>query len=185
MRLIQNLLPLIRNSPHPRVLGVLNAGHEKDMVDDDLGLKSNWSVPNVINHTTTMNSLAMEHLAGNDENKNITFIHAGPGRVRTGIFSKLTAPNDSGVVWRVLLLLIQGIVKVLYWFDGIEVEESGRRQAFHLVSEKFGPGAWRVNELSELVVEQGVLGRCIEDGWVERVWDHTLGVFEADFGNGS
>jgi len=163
----------------------LNAGREKGMVDDDLGLKANWSVPHVINHSTTMNSLAMEHLAGSEENKNITFIHAGPGRVRTDIFSKLTAPKDSGLVWRVLLLLIQGIVKAIYWFDGIEVEESGRRQAFHLVSEKFGPGAWRVNELSDVVVEQGVLSRYSGDEWLERVWDHTLGVFEADFGDGS
>jgi len=40
IRLIMNLLPLIRQSPRPRVLSVLNGGREKAMLDDDIGLEN-------------------------------------------------------------------------------------------------------------------------------------------------
>lgn len=73
MRLVSNLLPLLRKSSRPRVLSVLNGGKEKAMRDEDLGLEQHWSTISIINHTTTMTSLAFDHLAENDER--ITFLH--------------------------------------------------------------------------------------------------------------
>ena len=71
-----NLLPLLRQSPRPRVLSVLNGDREKSMRDEDIGLEQHWYPLAVINHTTTMTSLAFEHLAENDNR--ITFLHAFP-----------------------------------------------------------------------------------------------------------
>ena len=69
------------------------------MVNDDLGLDTKWSPISVVNHTSTMTSLAFEHLANNDRDndKKIAYLHASPGFVRTTIFSRLTPPESSGL----------------------------------------------------------------------------------------
>ncbi|CZT52701.1 uncharacterized protein RSE6_14060 [Rhynchosporium secalis] len=41
IRLITNLLPLLRQSPNPRVLSVLCGGKEKFMLENDIGLHQN------------------------------------------------------------------------------------------------------------------------------------------------
>ncbi|RDL31189.1 Uncharacterized protein BP5553_09978 [Venustampulla echinocandica] len=178
MRLTWNLLPLLRQSPRPRVLTVLNGGREQPMRDEDLGLEipHHWATLAAINHTTTMTSLAFEHLAEND--KRITFVHAFPGWVKTDIFSRMTAPESSGVTWKVVLALIQGLVAIVNLFIGISAADCGERQAFHLTSDIYSSGAWRVDQLSEQVITPGVLEQYRERGWREKVWEHTMRVFE-------
>lgn len=97
MRLTTNLLPLLRQSPRPRILSVVNGGREKQMRDDDIGLENaqNFTSCAAINHTTTMMTLAIEYLAEND--KRITFMHAFPGLVATDNFSRLAAPESFGI----------------------------------------------------------------------------------------
>ncbi|MCJ1454548.1 hypothetical protein MMC28_004901 [Mycoblastus sanguinarius] len=183
MRLTSNLLPLLRKSPQPRVLSVLAGGREKSMRDEDIGLEQHWSTRGVIDHTTTMTSLAFEYLAEND--KQITFLHAFPGWVRTDIFARLTAPESSGVGWRVTLALIRGLVATIMLIFGMSVEDSGERQAFHLTSDRYGPGAWRIGYLSDQVSAPGVLEQYRERGWAEKVWEHTVRVFEKALAIGS
>jgi hypothetical protein len=162
------------------VLSVLNGGKEKPLLEEDPGLEKHWSTTGVINHTVTMTSLAFEYLAKKDNSKNITFLHAAPGLVKTNIFSRLTAPESSGLAWRIILPLIQGFAGVLYWILAIPAEESGERQAFHLTSDGFGPGAWRIDPSSERVPYsgKGVVEQYVERGWPEKVWEHTVHVFE-------
>ncbi len=181
MRLVSNLLPLLRQSPRPRVLSVLNGGKEKAMRDDDLGLEQHWSTAGVINHTTTMMSLAFDHLAEND--KRITFLHAYPGWVKTDIFTRLTAPESSGVAWRVTLALIRGLVAIIMMLFAMSAENSGERQAFHLTSGSYTPGAWRIDHLSDRVSEPGVLGQYRERGWPKKVWEYTVRIFEKAVAN--
>lgn len=178
MRLTWNLLPLLRQSPRPRVLTVLNGGREQLMRDEDIGLETqnNWSTRGAINHTTTMTSLAFEQLAEND--KGIVFLHAFPGMVKTDIFSRITAPESSGLAWRAVLALIQGAVAVINLLIGISAAESGERQAFHLTSDTYSPGAWRIDQLSDQVATPGVLEQYREGGWREKVWEHNMRVFD-------
>ncbi|KAF4219099.1 hypothetical protein CNMCM8980_010048 [Aspergillus fumigatiaffinis] len=183
MRLVWNLLPLLRQSPQPRVLTVLNGGREKSMHDEDIGLEQHWSPLAVVNHTTTMTSLAFEHLAENA--KQITFLHAFPGWVRTDIFARLTAPESSGVAWRVTLAAIRGLVAVVMLIFGMSAEDSGERQAFHLTSNRYSPGAWRISPKSDEISTLGVLEQYRERGWPEKVWEHTLRVFDKALAIGS
>ncbi|MCJ1248159.1 hypothetical protein MMC30_005376 [Trapelia coarctata] len=183
MRLTWNLLPLLRQSPRPRVLSVLSGGREKRMRDEDIGLEQHWAPRAVINHTTTMTSLALEHLAEND--KRITFLHAFPGLVRTDIFARLTAPESSGVRWRLLLAIIRGLVAVVVLLFGVSAEDSGERQAFHLTSDRYSPGAWRIGSSSDQVSAPGVLEQYRERGWPEKVWEHTMRVFDKALAIGS
>ena len=146
------------------------------MRDEDIGLEQHWAPRGVINHTTTMTSLAFEYLAEND--KRIAFLHAFPGWVKTDIFARLTAPESSGVAWRVTLASIRSLVAVVMLIFGMSAEASGERQAFHLTSDTYGPGAWRIGSLSEQVSAPGVLEQYKERGWAEKVWEHTVHVFE-------
>ena len=180
MRLLSNLLPLLRQSPRPRVELVLGAGTEKAILEHDLGLETNWTSGNMINHTIAMTSLALSYLASKEENKNITFLHTGPGLVKTDILWKLTAPEDSSLGWRITLPLFKGFLGVMWHFMGISAEESGERGAYHLTSDDFGPGASRVTPASEIIPldSKRVVEKYLESGLDSKVWEHTSGVFD-------
>ena len=176
-------MPLLRQSPRPRVLSVLNGGREKALHEQDIGLDQRWSPITVVNHTTTMTSLAFEHLA--EKNKRIAFLHSYPGLVRTDIFARLTPPESSGIVWRVTLASIRGLVAMVMLCVGMPVEECGDRQAFLLTTDRYGPGAWRINSSSEQVCAPGVLKRYREGSWSERIWEHTMRIFDTALAIGS
>ncbi|KFY80259.1 hypothetical protein V498_08826 [Pseudogymnoascus sp. VKM F-4517 (FW-2822)] len=179
MRLIQNLLPLLRKSTRPRVLTLLNGGKEKPMFEDDIGLEKRWSAEAVIAHTTTMTSLALEHLSKDDER--ITFLHVFPGLVNSGNFIRVNAAESAGVFWRVMLTVFCRMITAVQLIFGITPEECGGRQAYHLTSGQFGPGAWRIGNSSEAVSAHvgGVFETYRDDGWSEMIWKHTTAVFES------
>ena len=178
-----NLMRLLRQSPRPRVLSVLAGGREKALHEQDIGLDRQWSPIAVVNHTTTMTSLAFERLA--EKNERVTFLHSYPGLVRTDIFARLTPPESSGMVWRVTLAFIRGLVAVVMLCVGMPVEECGERQAFLLMTDRYGPGAWRINSSSEQVSAPGVLQRYREGSWSQRIWEHTMGIFDTTRAIGS
>ena len=183
IRLVCNLLPLLRQSPRPRILSVLNGGKEKAIHEQDIGLNERWSPISVVNHTTTMTTLAFEHLA--EENKRIAFLHSYPGLVKTDIFARLTPPESSGLLWRVTLASIRGFVATVMLCIGMEVKECGERQAFHLTTDRYGPGTWRINSSSEPVSAPGVLERYREGSWSERIWEYTMSIFDTTLAMGS
>lgn len=155
---------------------MLNAGKEKLMSNEDLGLAQRWSIFSVMKHTITMTSVSFEHLAQNDTR--ILFLHVAPGLVMTDNFSRLEAPDSSGIVWTIVLELIKGLICVIRMFLGVTLEEAGERNAFHLTSDIYRPGAWRINKKSDLVLEDSVLEQYREHRWRERVWEHNMRVFD-------
>lgn len=179
IRLVTNLLPLLRQSPRPRVLSVLNGGREKPMLDEDIGLEKpkNFGARAAMNHTTTMMTLALEYLSKSE--KQITFMHAFPGLVATDNFSRLTAPKSFGLLGKLFVAFISRFVNTLQRLLGMSVADCGARQAFLLTNDEFGPGqVWRIDEKSESVTAPGVLEQYRERGWQEKVWEYTVGVFE-------
>lgn len=182
MRLLTNLLPLLRSSSRPRVLSVLNAGQELKMQDEDIGLLNpeNFGPRVAINHTTTMTTLALEYLSQNDANMNITFIHSFPGLVASDNFSRLTAPDSFGLLGKILVPLIGTLFSVIQKIFGISTADCGARQAFLLTSDRFENGkTWRVDDKSEVITSSNdALEYYREKGWREKVFTHTLEVFE-------
>ncbi|KAI9687174.1 MAG: hypothetical protein M1822_002585 [Bathelium mastoideum] len=176
MRLLFNLLPLLRQSSHPRILSVLNGGKEVSIRGDDLELQRNWSPFAVVRHSTTMTSLTFEYLA--QQEKDMTFVHVNPGWVPTDNFARLTAPVESSMAWKVFVGALKSVVAILAHLFGTSLEESGERQLFHLTNDGFGLGAWRVGYLSDPAPSNRVLAEYIEKGWPEKVWDHTIHVFD-------
>ncbi|KAF7870218.1 uncharacterized protein EAF02_009408 [Botrytis sinoallii] len=175
MRLLTNLLPLLRCSPRPRVLSVLNAGQEQIMQDEDIGLQNpqNFGPRVAINHTTTMMTLGLEYLSHRDANQNITLILSFPGLVVSDNFSRLTAPDSFSSVGKILVPLIGT-------FFSVSTAECGARQAFLLTSGRFKRGkTWRIDDKSEVVTSSNdALEYYREKGLREKVFAHTLQVFE-------
>ncbi|KAI4119553.1 MAG: hypothetical protein LQ345_000550 [Seirophora villosa] len=83
LRFVYNLLPLLSLAPYPHVVSVLAGGKENTINEDDLDLKHNYGVLTSAHHGTTMSSLALEHLAR--QNPAVAFVHIYPGYVRTNI----------------------------------------------------------------------------------------------------
>jgi hypothetical protein len=129
-----------------------------------------------------MTTLALEHLAAEDSNHGITFLHAFPGIVKTDIINRLTPPTDSstGLGWRVGLAAFRGVGSVVMGLFGTEVQDCGDRQAYLLTSDATvpQPGAWRIDASSEVIKTEGVLKRYREDALGKRVWEHTEGVLD-------
>ncbi|KAL2152116.1 hypothetical protein VTH82DRAFT_5300 [Thermothelomyces myriococcoides] len=184
IRFVQRLLPLLRRAaPAPRVLSVLAAGREGFLAEDDPGLEEarNWSARAAMQHTTTLTSLGLEHLAR--QHRDVVFLHAFPGLVRTDIFARLEAPPGSGWLWKLVVLLVSRGATALMWLRGITPEESGERQAWHLTSLEFAQERGRLHQINEHSDEiaPGAM-QVFEDykqrGWPERVWEYTERVIE-------
>jgi NAD(P)-dependent dehydrogenase (short-subunit alcohol dehydrogenase family) len=181
IRLIQNLLPLLRQAPSPRVLSVLAAGREKPFIEDDLGFEKakNWSAGGAINQITVLMSLGMEYIA--EKEKKVLFLHSYPGLVRTDIVARLEAPEGSSWLWALSVGAIKKVFAAYMWVRGMAVEESGERQAWILTSGKFETGKMvAVNEHCEeyTVAQMKVVEGYKTRGFPERVWGHTMGVLE-------
>ena len=156
---------------------MLNGGNERALVENDLGLDNNWAPRTMVKQSTTMLSLMFERFS--QENNDMTFMHAYPGLVRTDIISGMTPLPDAGVLNRMMLAAIRGVVAVLMLIVGIDAEDCGERQAYHLTNDSFTAGrAWRIDDKSEVVSAAGPLERYREGSRMERIWDFTAGVFE-------
>ncbi|KAI0485534.1 hypothetical protein F4859DRAFT_471547 [Xylaria cf. heliscus] len=185
LRVVSRLLPLISRSPHPRVLSILNGTLEKAIDEDDLGLEKSWSMTAVVNHTTVCNSLAFDYLAKMDGENKIVFLHATPGLVNTDISHKARPSTESGYLWWAFISAMQVIFGWAIYYFGIPVVESGERHSYHLTSDNFKPGSWQVNQYSTVLPPNKILKGYQERGLAEKVWDHSLRVWERALIRGS
>ncbi|KAL8999362.1 MAG: hypothetical protein Q9169_001788 [Polycauliona sp. 2 TL-2023] len=196
LRFIHNLLPLLSLSPFPHIVSVLAGGKEGKIYEDDLELQHNYGFLSCANHGTTMTSLAFEHLAL--ENPNVAFVHNYPGYVATGIM-------QSGFSWPIAALF-KYILQPLLFFLAVPLPDCGDRQLFHATSNRYPPlssSSSGVEIPSELSIAKGSkgdvgggfyivgedsesaasgTGKLMADlrgrGLPEKVWEHTVGVFE-------
>lgn len=182
MRLVFNLLPLIKRSPHARVLSVLNGGKEKTIDEQDLGLENTWSMGKVMRHTTTMTSLSFDYLAANSASGQVTFIHNFPSLVKSDNVRKQNFQKAAPFWRRLLIMAMKQLFAILRFFIGQSPKESGQRQAYHLTSEHYPRGSWRVNEHGEIVPDNTALTQYKTDGLAERVWQFTSATWDRALG---
>lgn len=187
LRLVSNLLPLLRQSAQPRVLSIMNATREVHIDEHDLGLDRRWTIVGSMNHTTMCNDLAFDYLAASDSGKQITFIHDTPGWVKTGTprTEEHRPRMKDGFFWWAFVSLVQIVTG--WWMQnrGMSLEESSERHAFYLTSDSYKPGSWQANRLNEVVPANSALKYYQERGWAEKVWEHTLRVWERALAKGA
>ncbi|KAI1078797.1 hypothetical protein F5B20DRAFT_192781 [Whalleya microplaca] len=183
MRLVFNLLPLLHQSQRPRVLSVLNGGKEKRIDEQDIGLEQKWSILGVMKHTTLMTSSAFDHLA--THNDQITFMHNFPSLVKSDNLRRMDPPKSSSFLWRIVLVTVKGLMGIMHFFIGMSPKESGERQAFHLTSSQYTPGSWRISSRSDIIPANKALKYYEDNGWTEKIWEFTEGVWDKALNTGS
>ncbi|CVL06778.1 uncharacterized protein FMAN_11874 [Fusarium mangiferae] len=195
IRLIERLLPMLMQAPHPRVLSVLAGGHEGPLFtnDGDIGLrkKCNYTAPRAVNQVTTLHSLAFIHFASHYPK--VSWMHVHPGWVATTFLSDLL--QSAGAVG----VLAGKIVLPIYRLVAMSEEECGRRQAGYALSGRYPSremmcsavvdvtdqaachgscsGFYRVLSDGSTVTDGKVLGPLEREGWPLRVLEHIQQVF--------
>lgn len=180
LRLVSNLLPLLHQSIQPHVLSILNGTKETKIDENDVNLDKQWGIRAVVNHTTLLTSLAFDYLVEHDAQKHIVFLHATPGFVNTNTpRTKEHLPSKKdGLLWWAFLSVIQVVSGWVIRYFGMNIKESGARHAFHLTSDTFQPGSWRVNSHSNAVPDNDTLKDYQNRGWAEKMWDFTHQVWD-------
>ncbi|KAF5603870.1 hypothetical protein FPCIR_1145 [Fusarium pseudocircinatum] len=196
MRLIERLLPMLMQAPHPRVLSVLAGGHEGPLFtkDGDIGLcnKDNYTAPRAVNQVTTLHSLAFIHFASHYPK--VSWLHVHPGWVATTFLSDLL--QSAGVVG----VLAGRAILPAYRLVAMSEEECGRRQADYALSGSYSSremicsavvdvtdqaachgscsGFYRVLSDGTTATDDNVLGPLERKGWPLKVFKHTQHVFD-------
>ncbi|KAK2810660.1 hypothetical protein FQN50_002700 [Emmonsiellopsis sp. PD_5] len=196
MRFIFNLLPLLNagansNPSFSRVVSILSGGHEGKLNLNDLALKNTFSLQNCATHAITMNSLALDRLA--TAHPNISFVHAYPGFVKTSL------GRDFGTIASAATKAFMFLATPL----AVPFDESGERNLYAATSSRYPPksagdsedtevgsdgvkgsGAYLLHWTGKANQNQKLFDGFKAQGWGEKVWDHTLDVFEKVCGKG-
>lgn len=195
MRFTLQLLPLLLASPLPaHVVSVYNPNLEGKLIADDLGLRKPGNIGLIASsHIGHLNTMFMESLAAKHPGK-LALVHLYPGFVFTGAEKSL--PGWFQVLWRWVLQPICSFwevkpeecgQRVVFYASGVypplEKERNGTKTADGLEiamspDGMVGGGAYRVASNGDSIASGKVQKKVREDGMVEKVWEHTMKVFE-------
>lgn len=187
MRFSQNLMPQLTAAAKAgrlsRQVSILGAGHEGPINLEDMSLKQGFSISKCASHAITMNSLMASQLAA--LHPGTAFIHLAPGAVKTNVMSGMGIPK----------ILLKGLTFALSPLF-VPIKESGERNLFASTSALFKPrsensegaavgadggkggGAYLLNWDDEPSKTQHLLTSYREQGVGQKVYDHTMEVFE-------
>ncbi|KAI1752023.1 hypothetical protein F4782DRAFT_502945 [Xylaria castorea] len=143
MRLLSNLIPLLRRSQKPRVLDILNHGVQGP-TDKDYGGHGT-----ILQYSNVMTNLAFNHLE--TENRQITFILSPMGFDKTGNSQDADASETMSVfqkAWRTVLNVRLDVSEQLFGRKPNKVLE---RHVYYLTSSTCGPGAFHIDTIGDIV----------------------------------
>ncbi|KIK65455.1 hypothetical protein GYMLUDRAFT_354750 [Collybiopsis luxurians FD-317 M1] len=142
-----------------KVYSVLGAGQGGPVDLNDLGLKTTFSLRNAAHQGITYNDLAMEEFAA--RYPSVSFAHAFPGLVKTGIMS--ASPS-----WllRVTAPIVKGRLSPMR-----PSADAGEYLLNGLLNTVSGPGAWRIGEFGEDIGKTNYFG---DEEARKKLWEHTV-----------
>jgi hypothetical protein len=198
MRFVTQLLPLLLASPLPgRVVSVFGPGRDTKLILDDLSLRKpqNFNFTSLGSHAAYMTTFFFEKMAASHPGK-LSLSHYFPMLVITPAFK-----GDGVPVW---FKGVFAVVGPLFKLLSVNPKECGDRVLFH-TSARFparpdagtkspakignvnvasssdgvlGGGAYRVNWNGEEVPLGKGYKNIRKDEVSEKVWDHTMKVFQ-------
>ncbi|KAK7973194.1 hypothetical protein PG996_007422 [Apiospora saccharicola] len=185
-RILARLLPLLHQSPQPRVLSILNGTKEKRINEGDIGLKEKWSIVSLVNHTTICTSLAFDYLSAAESPRQTVFIHATPGLVHTGVpRTRRPSRQKLGFFWWALTSAFQVVSGWIIVYFGRSLPDAAERHAYLLTTDSIGPGSWRTTRDNDVLPDNEALHYYHERSFGETIWNHTVRVCEAALGRSS
>ena len=201
MRLLYNLLPLLERSPSARVVSIFAAGYEGNLYPSDLSLRSHYGVFNNISHVAFMTTFFFEEIVA--RNRSVSCIHVFPGLVKTAEFENGLFPDWLKWIfkWIFLPLITPLTLSVLECGERNLFHSTSAKYPAPQPSDQGGPamvplpkgveiatgvdgqkgsGVYAVDWNGEIMRKlEGVYRGWREKGLREKVWEHTMKVFEA------
>ncbi|KAK5713894.1 hypothetical protein LTR17_017393 [Elasticomyces elasticus] len=165
VRFTQNLLAVM--ATHGRVISILAGGQEGKILEDDLDLERNYTIPQSAAQFASMMTLSFDHLAAQNAGK--AFIHAFPGLTSTGLLGR-SATGVLGVVFRWVLEPLLGLFSA-------KAPDVGERMLYYGTAAEFAEGSWALDEKG-VSKEVEALKGYRETGWAEKVAEHNERMFE-------
>jgi hypothetical protein len=167
------------------VISVLLTGRETLLDLQNLDLKTKYSTSTCLAYATTMTTLSFYHLA--KINLGISVIHTNPGIVKTGMMRYLS--------WHMRAVSHAGYAVLSPW--RMEVEESGERHLEMGFAERYvsagdmedskegeelrgisgQKGAYALYNKGQ-EVEKDVVVKIAGESYAEKIWGHTLKIFD-------
>jgi len=135
LRFVYDLLPLLTESPSPRVISILAGGKEKAIDINDLEVKNDFTFAKAAVNGTTQTTLAFEELA--KSYLSITFIHKYPGFVNTGVIARFLG-TVTGVLAIPATIAKWAVLPIVNWFS-FTIDEAGERGLFLATSARYPP----------------------------------------------
>ena len=177
MLFMRRLISLLNESnKDARIVSVLSAGQEGNLITSDLGLKSTkgLGVFPLMKHEVTMTSLAMNQLA--EQNSNISFIHTNPGMVSTKVHDEWI--DGWTGIWSVIgWIFRRTMVPFMHWL-GYSPEEAGEVGLFELTDAGFAAqkdkNFWRLGEKADELKQSALLQKYEDDGWGSKGLEHAM-----------
>ncbi|KAF8909245.1 hypothetical protein CPB84DRAFT_1813000 [Gymnopilus junonius] len=176
-RFIVNLLPLVQRATSLRRVVTVAAGSKESPINPNDYAAANvtpFTIFKLRGHIASVVTLSLETLA--KRAPEVTFIHEYPGTVKTGIGREL----------RGFLSVMKIVLSIIGPWVYIPHEESAERHLFLATSAKYPPRAGTVPDdgsgvpgtTGEAGMDSGVevkkvLMQLREEGYVEKVWEHT------------
>ena len=199
-RFIHNFLPHLTAVPSARIVSVQGAGKEGPLIEPDFELRDNFSFVNAATQASTLNTLALSHIAS--QHPTISCVHAFPGMVVTKVYNTLVAEWYIPLRW----MFIWGVFPLMKMVTA-GLEEVGARQLFHATSARYPPkevmkegskgvelpngvevakgedwelgsGCYLLGPQGETVGDRKLLEEFRKRDAGSKVWEHTLEVFE-------
>lgn len=173
------LLPLLNAAPAARVISVLGAGREGPINTTDFGLQSdaNYSLLKSLGQQSSMMSLSLELLS--KQNPKVVFVHDFPGMVDTGIQGKTLAGLKG---WYAPIGFIASwILLPLMSLFAMTAETSGEWGLYKATGKTYaadGNGFYRLEVDGEECGANKMLEKYRDEELAEKVWEHSLAVFE-------
>jgi NAD(P)-dependent dehydrogenase (short-subunit alcohol dehydrogenase family) len=174
---MQRLIPLLNgSSKDARIVSVLSAGQEGNLITSDLGLNNtkDLGVFPLMKHHVTMTSLAMHELA--EQNPKISFIHTNPGMVSTKVHDEWI--DGWTGIWAVIGWIFRRTMLPLMHSLGYSPEEAGETGFYELTNSGFvaqrGKNFWRLSEKADILKENALLQKYEDGGWRSKVLEHAM-----------
>jgi NAD(P)-dependent dehydrogenase (short-subunit alcohol dehydrogenase family) len=164
--IIQELMPLLeqaaKEGEDARVITVLAAGREKDVMPDDMDLKKSYNLSTLAVYSSTYNSLMCQEFS--NLHPSVSFIHVYPGFVDTPLMDMF--PFGLGNIMRLFAPLFTT------WKKSTDF---GEVMVDLLTAPKFKTGSHFVGEFSQEV--EGV-SKFMTRKNIDLLWKHTADVLK-------
>ena len=201
MRFIVQLLPLLTTSPlQGRVVSVFAPGNEAKLFKDDLALRKpeNFGFANFNSHTAFMTTFFFEKLAAANQGK-LSLSHCFPGIVETPALTGDGIPTSFRPIWAAATPLVKLAStspkevgdRILFNTSPCfparssgakrEINTPGKSEKVKVATSSdsvLGGGCYRNNAKSESVPLGKPYNSIRVNEMREKVWDHTMNVFE-------